>query len=220
MSLSASYLPRYTPAQLAAKAALKEIEQRRASFVAERRKQEEAAREAAKQAAEERRREQIAQAEAEMRLHVAHRRLAILAERRATKTDRNYGGGIPKSQILATVKMVADAYEVEPEEILGWSRYRKVAVARVHFTAILAKNHPRLSIAGLGRLLGRDHTTILHQLWCYNSSTGENIRNVTMNRRPSVMKFIQLPNPDDPPLLALMEGRAPATPSSMIGCGA
>lgn len=61
------------------------------------------------------------------------------------------------------VALAARAGGVSPEEILGPSRRRPVAAARQVAIALVFQ-HTQNSLPGVGRLMGRDHTTVLYSL--------------------------------------------------------
>ena len=61
------------------------------------------------------------------------------------------------------VTAVAVAFKISPVHLLSQSRLGPVARAR-HACVLLARQRTDQSMAQIGRLLGRDHTTILHSL--------------------------------------------------------
>lgn len=68
----------------------------------------------------------------------------------------------PATLIEAAAGLVADAYYVRPEEILCPGRQDFMVEARQVLIAVLERQG--LSVAAIGRLVGRDHSTVLHHL--------------------------------------------------------
>ncbi len=183
MSAAASFLPRYTPAQLEAHNRLKEIRARqKAAMVA--RLQAEADRQRA--IAEAARRAEMARLEEIRRLEeykeaLAERRIAAarsLTAARMPETRRPHCHGltVAKTAFDDALARVSEAYGIPEDIILSPNRMSPVVAARTHLMVILAKENPYSSLPSLGRAVGRDHTTILHGLRRWNAATGENVR--------------------------------------------
>lgn len=181
---TASFLPRYTPAQLAAHERMKSIRAKhKAQMLARLEAQREAERrreEAEKAALEEARQREAYKAEMARRRFEA---AAVLSAVRAPES-RPYGGlQVAKVRFDDALARVSEAYGIPEDVILSPCRMIAVVTARTHFTAILAKENPYSSLPSLGRALGRDHTTILHSLNRWNAATGENVKMVGVGRR-------------------------------------
>ncbi len=94
----------------------------------------------------------------------------ISFEEYVNKTSRNIGPVLGKKleskqdAVEQVLQVVADEYEVKPEEILGPSRKSEVALAR-HVAAHFLYQNTDLSFRGIALSLGRnDHTTILNSI--------------------------------------------------------
>lgn len=73
----------------------------------------------------------------------------------------NTGSNVPARQII---QMVATAKGFPLEEILGNSRNRSVVEARFDAIKAVADARPDMSTPQIGRIFGKDHTTIIHAL--------------------------------------------------------
>lgn len=60
------------------------------------------------------------------------------------------------------VKAICEVYDVFPKELMGTGRTHKIAKARKHFYWAISRYFPSISISQAGRLVGRDHSTIIH----------------------------------------------------------
>jgi hypothetical protein len=67
----------------------------------------------------------------------------------------------------AIVKLVALKHGVSSREILGHQRYLRIVAARHESMWLIHTHCPWLSIPEIGRVFGRDHTTVLHALSKY-----------------------------------------------------
>lgn len=66
---------------------------------------------------------------------------------------------LAKRRLLSIVQEAAELYHVRPEEILG--RGRSKSIARARHSVFLSLRVRGLSYPEIGRLMGRDHTTVL-----------------------------------------------------------
>ncbi len=237
MSLSVPYSPRITPAQreFAAKlagararmsASASALEMRHAAMAAERerREQEEKSRIEIEREREGKRRkvaEEMLAASKHIEVRNAVRRIKNVRSR-LTNFGQGTAGALSTAKLMSAANRVAAAYNVEVSEVLGWGRCGVLPTARAHLSVILCIENPKATILQVARTVGRDHTTVLHHIASYNSHFDTNIRSCALKKaRKTGLRFVEIGSfLDDAPLLALMEGRAPATPSSMIGCGA
>lgn len=79
------------------------------------------------------------------------------------KTSRKFRE--PERQAwIEAAKLAADACDVSHLEILRGERRYPVARARWHAFKIVLDSDPRVSIVGLGRIAGYDHTAIMYGL--------------------------------------------------------
>lgn len=113
--------------------------------------------------------------------------------------------------LIRTVRKVAHHYDISMSDLMSLGRVRLLATARAHLCAIIAKENPGLSLAGIGRALGRDHTTVIHSIRRYNDAFRSNVRGLGGLDAPIKFQNLFRPMDGDPSL---------ATPSSMIGLGA
>ena len=181
MSAAASFLPRYTPAQLEADRRIKAIRaKQKAAMMARLREQQERERaeEEAQRAAEA---ERLAEArrQAAYREQMIQRRYEaaiILGAARAPESRGRGGLTVAASRFDDALARVSEAYGIPEDVIMSPARMVEITTARTHFMAILAKENPYASLPSLGRATGRDHTTVIHNLRCYNAATGENVR--------------------------------------------
>lgn len=74
-----------------------------------------------------------------------------------------YAPPIPSTFPRRIVAEVAAAHGMKPKDILGARRSRPFVTARHAVICALADN-TGLSLAGIGRLINKDHTTVLHAL--------------------------------------------------------
>lgn len=60
------------------------------------------------------------------------------------------------------VKAICEVYGVTPKELMGQGRAYRITKARKHFYWAISRYFPSVSISQTGRLVGRDHSTIIH----------------------------------------------------------
>lgn len=70
----------------------------------------------------------------------------------------------PKQFTLAIVESVAAKHNVSVREILSPERTQRVVRARDEAIAEVVEARPHWSYPTVGRLFGRDHTTVIHSL--------------------------------------------------------
>jgi hypothetical protein len=73
----------------------------------------------------------------------------------------------------AVVKLVSLKHGVHPRDIVGANRFRRTVAARHHAIWLVHTHCPWLSLPDVGRLFGRDHTTILYAI---SKVTGKRVR--------------------------------------------
>ncbi len=83
--------------------------------------------------------------------------LASMALRELVSPGPNSGGATPD----AILQAVARYFGVNPEAIKGKARHKEIVVPR-QIAMYLLREDARLSTPDIGRLLNRDHTTVLH----------------------------------------------------------
>ena len=59
------------------------------------------------------------------------------------------------------IESVCQHYQVTPEEVSGKSRKRNLVIAR-QVSMFLAQKHTKMPASRIGKLIGRDHSTVLH----------------------------------------------------------
>lgn len=57
---------------------------------------------------------------------------------------------------------IAKLYDIPPEVLLVDSRVYLISEARHHFLWSLVRYFPKTSISGIGKIIGRHHSTVLH----------------------------------------------------------
>jgi chromosomal replication initiation ATPase DnaA len=60
------------------------------------------------------------------------------------------------------VNAICEAYGVSSSDVVGRGKKWNVAKARKHFYWAIFRYHPSLSLLKAGRMLGKNHTTVLH----------------------------------------------------------
>ena len=62
------------------------------------------------------------------------------------------------------ISLVAEAFGLEPADLTGTGRSRRVVTARHAAMYALRLGHPDMSSVEIGRLMSKDHSTVLHAL--------------------------------------------------------
>jgi len=57
---------------------------------------------------------------------------------------------------------IAEAYNISADDLLGRSTSYKFAAAKRHYYWAVFRYNPKLSSAEVGRIMGKNHTTIMH----------------------------------------------------------
>jgi len=73
--------------------------------------------------------------------------------------------GTPRDKYLTIIRTVADRYNTTVQQIVGRSRSFKLVEPRREAMAILQR--AGLSCAHIGRIMDRDHTTVMHNIRRY-----------------------------------------------------
>ena len=60
------------------------------------------------------------------------------------------------------IKAICEAYDVSPDDLMSHKRMWNITKARKHFYWAIFRYFPGVSLLHAGRLLGKNHTTILH----------------------------------------------------------
>lgn len=71
----------------------------------------------------------------------------------------------PRDTTRAIIREVAERHGVTVAEVLSPSREGRVMRARHHAILAVRSQKPHLSTPQLGRIFGRDHSTVLHHIW-------------------------------------------------------
>jgi chromosomal replication initiation ATPase DnaA len=66
------------------------------------------------------------------------------------------------TRIRALVREVAERHEINPFDICGQSRLQKICLARFEVWSILSEEAPKKTLNQIGRMFGRDHTSVLY----------------------------------------------------------
>lgn len=113
----------------------------------------------------------------------AHPGCALFALRDPTKIDAPSPAAPPEEatliapvpSVMEIVRRTAFEFGVSVTDILGTGRTGDIVPAR-HRVMWLAARDTYNSLAGIGRILGRDHTTVIHGIRAENERTGTNVR--------------------------------------------
>lgn len=70
----------------------------------------------------------------------------------------------PKAQVRKVIEAVCDRHEITFTDVMSRSRYADVVAARHEAIVAVANAFPWMSLPKIGRVFGRDHTSILHAL--------------------------------------------------------
>ena len=85
----------------------------------------------------------------------------------------------PKRFYLPTAKRIlretCERHELSEEAVLSPRRDKRVVDCRSEAVWLIAKE-TELSLAALGRFIGRDHTSVIHSIRRHNEATGTNVR--------------------------------------------
>jgi chromosomal replication initiation ATPase DnaA len=70
----------------------------------------------------------------------------------------------PKAQVKRVIEAVCAKHEVPYHEVMGRKRFAEIVAARHEAIVAVAEAFPWMSLPKLGRIFGRDHTSILHAM--------------------------------------------------------
>lgn len=113
--------------------------------------------------------ESVARREAEKRVASKRRRELFEKAMESTQDIKSYrcidvistGDRVSTKEIIAHVAAI---YCIPVSEILGQRRNRPVVSARFAAMKAVADRRPDLSLPQIGKIFGRDHTTVLHAI--------------------------------------------------------
>lgn len=82
----------------------------------------------------------------------------------------NINSGKPMSRILKgeqemlapLIKAICEVYDVSPDDLMSHKKLWSLAKARKHFYWSIFRYFPSVSLLQAGRLVGKNHTTVLH----------------------------------------------------------
>ena len=96
----------------------------------------------------------------EDQIRIASDKLARLCEveRHEMRADT------PKAQVRKVIEAVCDRHEITYTDVMSRSRFADVVAARHEAIVAVASAFPWMSLPKIGRVFGRDHTSILHAL--------------------------------------------------------
>ncbi len=84
-----------------------------------------------------------------------------VAEEIAIRQERAHS---PKAQVKQVIEAVCAKHEIPYSDVMGRKRFREIVAARHEAIVAVAEAFPWMSLPKLGRVFGRDHTTIMHAL--------------------------------------------------------
>lgn len=70
----------------------------------------------------------------------------------------------PRAQVRKVIEAVCDRHEITYTDVMSRSRFADVVAARHEAIVAVATAFPWMSLPKIGRVFGRDHTSILHAL--------------------------------------------------------
>lgn len=70
----------------------------------------------------------------------------------------------PKAQVRKVIEAVCNRHEITYTDVMSRSRFADVVAARHEAIVAVAAAFPWMSLPKIGRVFGRDHTSILHAL--------------------------------------------------------
>lgn len=71
---------------------------------------------------------------------------------------------------------IAEKHRVTFRDVIGVARFKEIVAARMEACFEIAKAFPSMSLSEIGRLVRKDHTTVIHAIRVFNERTGENLR--------------------------------------------
>lgn len=71
---------------------------------------------------------------------------------------------------------IAEARGLTFRDVIGCARFKEIVAARMEACFQIAKQVPGISLKQIGRILGKDHTTVINAVRVMNERTGENVR--------------------------------------------
>jgi chromosomal replication initiation ATPase DnaA len=172
MSAAASFLPRYTPAQIEAHRRIQAIrEKHKASMMARLRARQEAEEAAARKALEAAMRDAEIRRRAAEDIEKARQASAALAVCRRYKKV-----GLSPTRKQEALERVAKHYGLDPADIEARGRVQIITTARAHAMAIIAREAKDVSLVAIARSFGNDHSTVIYAIRRYNNALGQNVR--------------------------------------------
>lgn len=96
----------------------------------------------------------------EDQIRIASDKLAL----RCLNEIREYKADSPKAQIRKVIEEVCERHDVNYNDIMSKSRFAHIVAARHEAIVRVAAAFPWMSLPKLGRVFGRDHTSIMHAL--------------------------------------------------------
>lgn len=80
---------------------------------------------------------------------------------------------IPESEITRNcnrvIHLICDHFDITVEKFKSAARDRKLVDARKYFFKYIKETWPQLSLVVIGRLINKDHATVLHSVKVFNS---------------------------------------------------
>lgn len=71
---------------------------------------------------------------------------------------------------------IAEARGLRFRDIVGPARFKEIVAARMEACFEIARQVPEISLKQIGKIVGKDHTTVINALRVMNERTGENVR--------------------------------------------
>lgn len=89
---------------------------------------------------------------------------------------------------IRVVSAHAKAQQLAPREVMAGRKFRPAVIARWRAFQQMLDEFPNMSMAGLGRVSGFDHTSILHGLRRINGKTAQETKHgKATGRRPALL---------------------------------
>jgi chromosomal replication initiator protein len=87
-----------------------------------------------------------------------------VAEEVAIRQERAHSPKAQVKQVKQVIEAICAKHEIPYHEVMGRKRFAEIVAARHEAIVAVAEAFPWMSLPKLGRIFGRDHTSILHAM--------------------------------------------------------
>jgi hypothetical protein len=98
-------------------------------------------------------------------------------------------------QARLLVADIAEAHGLSFRDLIGRARFKEIVAARMEACFQIAKQIPDISLKQIGRIICKDHTTVINAVRVMNERTGENVRGlgiVPNNRKQARLRSARI----------------------------